>query len=104
MKTTLKDKLKETRRDYLIEAAMKVAEKKGGFHKLTREVIAHEAGISPPLVSRYLGGMDMIRHTIMTEAVAQGRAAIVAQGLTAGHPVAMAAPEVLKQRAKQSIR
>lgn len=101
---TLKEELLQARREFFIRAAMKVAEQKGGFHRLTREMIAKEAGVSPPLVSRYLGGMDTIRSTIMTEAVAQSRTAIVAQGLTAGHPVALAASETIKQKAKQSIR
>lgn len=104
MKTTLKEKVNETRRGYIIDAAMKAAGKKGGFHTLTREVIATEAGVSPPLVTRYLGGMETIRNLVMTEAVARGDVAIVAQGLTSGHPAAVAAPVSVKRKVQQSIK
>lgn len=99
---TLHEHIKGVRQVFLVQAAITAA-KRIGFLNITREHIATEAGISPPLVSRYLGDMDNIRTVIMKEAVRLEILPIIAQGLAAGHPVATGVSAGLRVLAAESL-
>ena len=100
--STLHEHIRESRRLFLVKAATTAAQKLG-FLNITREHIALEAGVSPPLVSRYLGDMDSIRNIIMDEAVKLEILPIIAQGLAAGHPGATGASAGLRILAAESL-
>jgi AcrR family transcriptional regulator len=82
------------RKAALLAAAMRLAQR-GHYAQLTRAAIATEAGVSPGLVSTYLGTMPDMRRTLMRHAVKLGDLVIIGQGLSAGDRFARkAAPGV----------
>lgn len=85
---------------YILDHALIVAQSKG-YQNMTKDDIAHQAWRSQSLVSYHLGSMERIREAVMYEAVRVGCAQVVAQGLAMRDPIAMAAPDVVKQAAKE---
>lgn len=75
--------MKQTTRTHILNAALKLAVKKGYKHVL-REEIAAEADVTPSLVSYHFGTMIEFRRAIMREAVRVECLPIIAQGLAAG--------------------
>lgn len=68
------------RRALVLEAALDAA-RRYGYRKMTRELIAARAEVSPALVSLYLGTMTHLRRHVMREAIKREIVAIVAEGL-----------------------
>lgn len=93
---------KRSRKALILDAAVRLA-KRGSFGALTRETIATEAGIAPSTIGHACGTMENFRRDIMRHAVKHGIVEIVAHGLAAGHPIALKAPQELKERASQHI-
>ena len=83
------------RRDTILTAAVRLAEKKG-YTRITREEIATEADCSPALVSEMFGTMPRLRRCIQRAAVTNEVLAVIAQGLAVKDPHAMAAPDHVK--------
>lgn len=92
----------EVRSMHIIEAAVIVARAKG-YRNMTRAQIAKQAGVSAPLVTHYMGGMDTVRDSVMLYAVQMFIPEIVAQGLMDGNGLAQGASDELKAKAKESI-
>ena len=86
------------RREQILNVAVSMA-KRGGYHKITRDAIAENAGVSMGLVSRYFGTMTKLRRAIMRAAIVQEIPEIIAQGLANGDNHAKKAPEKLKAKA-----
>lgn len=86
------------RRAAILAAAVKLAESRS-YYALTRDDVAHAAGVSAGLVTRYFLAMPELRRQVMAEAVRLEIPAIVAQGIANRCPVALAAPGPLKLRA-----
>lgn len=82
----------------ILDAALRLAETQG-FTSLRRHHIAAEAGRSAAAVNQAFGSMEGLRAAVMRTAIERNMLRIVAQGLAAGDPVAMAAPETLKREA-----
>lgn len=95
----------DRRSEQVLQAAIDVARKPGGWGLLTRQRIAQSAGCSEGLVSRYLGDMDEVRYWIMKEAVRQELLEIIVQSLVAadGYAVKKWLPAKLKRKALESI-
>lgn len=93
---TPEDKRKQ--REAILDAAVEVS-KNHGYAHITREQVAQQAGISPALVSSYLGTVPKFRRDVMRRAVAVEALEVIAQGLVIKDPHAMKADEELKQRA-----
>ncbi len=74
-----------------------------GFQWMRRADIAARAGVSTGLVSSAFGDMLGLKRAVLTEAVRIEDAAIVAQGLADGHPIAKGAPQALKDRAAELL-
>lgn len=89
----------EVRKAEILAAALRVAERRGGWRDLTRGRVALEARCSDGLVSRYFGTMVNFRRAIMREAIRVNNAAIVAQGIGADDRTARKAPQELKAQA-----
>jgi len=89
------------RKRRLLDAAMPLAEQHG-FQTVSRAMVAAAAGVSEALLSRYWSAPDF-RTAMMERAVATANLTVLAQGLIARHPVAMAAPLGLRHAAAAAI-
>lgn len=87
-----------TLRDDLVTAALRVA-RKHGYNQMTRDAIAAEAGCSTGQVTTILGTMPQLRRTVMRAAVTRKDLPVIAQGVVARDPSALAAPVELRTRA-----
>lgn len=82
----------------MVTAALVVARKRG-YNQMTRDAIAAEAGCSTGQVTTVLGTMPQLRRAIMRAAVVRKDLPVIAQGVVARDPSALAAPLELRQRA-----
>ena len=89
------------RRRLFLDAAMPLAEKHG-FRHVSRDMVAQACSVSPALLSRYYSAVDF-RKAIMERAVATENLRVLAEGLVARHPVALAAPLALRKAAVLSV-
>ncbi len=90
------------RKNQILNVALTLSIKKG-YHKITREDIAKEAGVSPGLVSRYFNTMVQLRRAIIRAAINQNIPEIIAQGIANGDENAKKAPSELKRKAIELI-
>lgn len=87
----------------ILAAALELAAA-GNYRDLTRAAVAQAAGVSPGTVSNYAGDMDGLRAKVMVEAVRSGAwLGVVAQGLAARDPIALAAPEAVRTAALATL-
>ena len=93
----------DDRKEQILNAAIKVAARPGGWGKLTRDAVAREAQCAEGLVSKYFGTMVAFRRSIMRAAIVAENLAVVAQGLAAGDASAKKADPDLKARALQTL-
>jgi len=100
---TKKRLLPDDRKLEILNAAIKVAGRPGGWSKLTRAAVAKEAGCAEGLVSKYFGTMIAFRRSIMRAAIQARNLAVVAQGLAAGDTNAQKAPPELKAAAVETL-
>lgn len=100
---TKKRLLPDDRKLEILNAAMKVAGRPGGWSKLTREAVAREAQCADGLVSKYFGTMLTFRRTIMRAAIVRADLSVIAQGIAAGNKYAQKADADLKARALATL-
>lgn len=93
----------DNRKEQILDAAVKVASRPGGWSKLTREAVAREAECADALVSKYFGTMLTFRRTIMRAAIVRSDLSVVAQGIAAGDKYAQKADANLKARALNTL-
>ena len=91
------------RKQEILNAAIKVAGRPGGWSKLTRDAVAKEAGCAEGLVSKYFGTMVSFRRSIMRAAIGAEELGVIAQGLAAGDKCAQKADESLKRKALETL-
>ena len=70
----------------LLTICLQLAEK-DDYRLITREQIAQQSGVSPGLISWYFGAMVRLRTEIVQYAIATDNAEVIAQAVTAGHPL-----------------
>ncbi|WP_175108180.1 TetR/AcrR family transcriptional regulator [Pararobbsia alpina] len=75
----------EDRKAQILEAALKVAREIGDY-KVTRELVAKEAGVAPGLVSRYFSDMATLQDEIVIQAAKNRDIRIITVGLLDRHP------------------
>lgn len=63
-----------------------------GYKHLTLRGVAQEAGISHPLVHNYFPTMQLLKAAVMQRAIRDRILPIIAQGIVARDPAAMAVP------------
>ena len=90
------------RKDHILNAAIKVAKKKG-YNKITRDDVAEAAGVSMSLITHYFETMNQLKRDIMRTAVKRGIPEIVAQGLVNKDRHALKASKELKTKAAHLI-
>lgn len=74
-----------------------------GYQWITREQVAAAAGVSPGSVSNAYGTMRDLKRAVLRAAVERGLPAIVLQGLVDNHPIALAAPDHVKDAARAQL-
>lgn len=95
--------LPDDRKAEILNAALKLAERPGGWSKLTRDLVAQTAGCADGLVSKYFGTMITFRRTIMRAAIKDNNLSILAQGLASNDPTARKIPPELKVKALHEL-
>lgn len=91
------------RKVQILDTALKLAAKKGGWASLTRKSIAEELNCAVGLPSRYFGNMIQLRRAVMRQAIKERNLFVIVQGLIAGDPTAKKAPSELKLEAIKSF-
>jgi AcrR family transcriptional regulator len=86
----------------ILEAAMPLAERHGYQH-VSRAMIAAATGVSETLVSYYWTPADAFHSAILERAASTGNLRVLAQGLIARHPAALAAPRAIRVAAAKAI-
>lgn len=74
-----------------------------GLHNVTRDGVAERARVSTALVNRYWGTIAVLKDKVIALAVEREHLGIVAQAILDKHPVALAAPRRLQERAARHI-
>lgn len=97
----MSEKVVERDRKILAAAVALAGEK--GFRGYSRNDVASRADVSAGQVNWAYGTMDALHNAVMQKAVDDGLVDIVGQGLAARHPVALAAPQALKDSALASL-
>jgi AcrR family transcriptional regulator len=92
----------DDRKAQILDGALELAQRKG-LGTITRETIAQHVGVSPALVSLYLGTMTELRRTLMRHAIKREVLEIVAEGLATRDKQAAKAPDDLKRRALATV-
>ena len=92
----------EQRNRRILEAAVQLSAERG-YTNITRAEVADRAGVADGSVNNAFGTMDGLRDAVMARAVEQRHGGIVAQGLAARHPAALAAPQELKDQATAAL-
>lgn len=90
------------RKEQILDVAIELA-RKDGCHKITRDNIAHKAGVSEGLVSSYFGTMSNLKRSVMRAAIARGIPEIIAKGLANNDPYARKASAELKALAASTL-
>lgn len=85
----------------MIKAGLTLAAKHG-FDRVSRDMVARHIGCSPALLSRYWTA-PQFHACLMEFAVMQNNLPVIAQGLAARHPAALAAPLEIRQAAAASL-
>ncbi len=80
-----------------------IAASEEGYLNMTKARVAWAAWCSPALVAYHFGSVSAFRTEVMREAVRVNCAPVVAQGLAMRDPIAMAAPDDVKQAAKEFL-
>lgn len=100
MRTRLKP---QDRKELIIDAALKVASRPGGWSSMTREAVAKAAEVSDALVSLHFGTMIQFRRSVMRAAIAREVLPVIAQGVAMWDKTALKADASLKKKAIESL-
>ena len=84
------------RTQQLLDAALKAAQKHGIF-KMRRQDIAGEIGVTPALVSFYLGTMTSVQRAVVRHAVHERNLPVIAEAITRKSPYVKNIPDELRQ-------
>ncbi len=87
-----------TRQTQILDGALVAAESKG-YRQITQKDIATEADMSTGSITYHFDNMDNLRDQLMYHAILRGNLDVLAQGLVAKDPIALAAPETAKANA-----
>ena len=88
----------EARREHLLGVAMDIAIKRGYDH-VTRDNVAHQAGVAKGLVSKVFNTMNQLHRAVMRAAIHRAELPIIAHGIASGCRIAHGADEALKRQA-----
>lgn len=95
-------KIIEDRDSRILEAAIELAQA-DSYQWITRDQVAEKAGVSPGTVNNVYGVMSNLKRAVLKAAIERRILRIVAEGLGAKHPLALAAPADLKKEALATL-
>lgn len=101
LKSSRKNLKGSRRKEQILVVAVDLA-KDHGYHKVTREQIAEQAGISKGLITNYYS-MDQLRAAIMKRAIKTEVVEIVAQGIANKDKRASKISEELRKKVVESL-
>ena len=93
----------DNRKEQILDAAVRVAAKPGGWSTMTRRTVAIEANCADALVSKYFGTMPAFKRTIMRAAVKAINLSVIAQGIATGDKYALKADDAIKAQALATL-
>lgn len=92
----------EVRREQILDAALRVAER-DGYDRMTRVAVAVTAKCSGATVQYYYTSMDQLRRCVMRAAVRKPVLPVLAQGLARRDRIALRADPELRRRALEAL-
>lgn len=98
----MKTRRPDERKQEVMDAALALA-RESHYSLVTREAVAERAGCATGTVSRLYGTMPQFRRAIMSAAVARLDLRVIAQGIAAREPKALAVKPTVKKQALESI-
>jgi len=90
-------------RDVILQAALEMSAKPGGFKSLTRDGVAAHAHVATGLVTYYFKSMKKLRDAVVTTAIAGENLAVLSEAIGYRHAKALNAPHALRVRALKSF-
>lgn len=90
------------RKDMLLNVAVSLAEKKP-YTSITPALIADKAGVSVSSVIGYYTSVSELQNAIMRAALERKILSIIAVGIAVEHPLALNAPQELRNKALKSL-
>jgi AcrR family transcriptional regulator len=90
-------------KEQILATAMKLAGRKG-FRNVTRDDIAADQEIATGSVSYHFGTMRKLQAAMVTESIEKENVTVFTQALVGRHPLALAAPQRLKDLAARALR
>jgi len=97
-----KHKLPADRKMQILDAAIKLAHIHG-YQNISREAISDKCGVSPALISHYLGTMKSLRRYVVGEALKRNDLRVIGQALVAKDKRALGAPESVRRAALEFV-
>lgn len=92
----------EARKTDILDVALKLA-RKIGYKSVTATELAKACDCGHPLIFYHFKSMMILKDAIMEEAVRLEDPIVLMQGLSDKNPIAVAAPDHLKQKAIKSL-
>ena len=92
----------QIRKAHILAVGVNVARTEG-YHNVTRGMVADAAEISAGLVNVYFKTVQVLKDAIMEQAISQKVPEIIAVGLAIKDPIALGAPQQLKDQAAKHI-
>jgi len=92
----------KVRKEEILSAALDIA-KTSGLAAVSGKKIAAALGVGRTGVMYHIVSMHKLRCDVMRQAIETEELAVIAQGLAAGDPMALGAPEDLRRRAVDTL-
>jgi len=93
---------KDDRKQAILAAACGVA-KRIGYRHITRRLVALEARCSAGLVSWYYPSVESLKQAVIEQAMLEGDASILLQGMLHKEPLLLAMPQSDKESLVQTV-
>lgn len=93
----------DDRKEQILNAAITVAARPGGWSKLTREAVASEANCTDSLISAHFGTMTEFKRKVMRAAIKSNNLPVIGQGIAAGDKTACKVPDHIRADALKSL-
>lgn len=93
----------DDRKEQILNAAISVAARPGGWSKLTREAVAREANCTDSLISLHFGTMTEFKRKVMRAAIKANNLLVIGQGVAAGDKTACKVPDDIRTDALKSL-
>lgn len=90
-------------KDKILDAAMKIATRIG-YKNVTRDGLAEHMGVASGTITFHIGNMRKLRREMIEKSIQDENVKIFTEALVDAHPLALAAPQHLKNRAARALQ